>query len=155
MSTKSDTEFMREAIAISLKCIKIGEAPFGAVIVKDNKIVARGADRVARKIDPTAHAEIIAIRQAASRLKTYDLSGCKIYTSTIPCKMCMEAIKAANIDEVYYACTEEDISTNAVMKRYQHVIRFVKKKSFFLMFFRVEMIPCLEFALIQSGIDYR
>ena len=120
MSTKSDTEFMREAIAISLKCIKIGEAPFGAVIVKDNKIVARGADRVARKIDPTAHAEIIAIRQAASRLKTYVLSGCKIYTSTIPCKMCMEAIKAANIDEVYYACTEEDISTTAVMSRYQH-----------------------------------
>ena len=111
---------MRESIALSLKSIKIGEAPFGAVVVKDNKIVARGADRVARKIDPTAHAEIIAIRQAASRLKTYDLSGCKIYTSTIPCKMCMEAIKIANIDEVYYACTEEDISTQAVLSRYQH-----------------------------------
>lgn len=120
MSAKSDADFMREAIDLSMKSARVGEAPFGAVIVKDGRIVARGADRVVRKIDPTAHAEMIAIRQAASRLKTHDLSGCKIYTSSIPCQMCIEAIKIANIDEVFYACTAEDIINSSILKKYQH-----------------------------------
>lgn len=129
MSAKSNAEFMREAIALSLKSAKIGEAPFGAVIVKDDKIIARGADRVKRKIDPTAHAEIIAIRQAASRLKKYDLSGCVIYLSSEPCQMCMAAIKQANIDKIYYACNKKDLEETDVLKRYSHSM-LVKNKWF-------------------------
>lgn len=128
MSIKSNIEFMREAIALSLKSAKIGEAPFGAVIVKDNKIIARGADRVVRKIDPTAHAEMIAIRQAASRLKKHDLSGCEIYISCEPCQMCLAAIKQANIDKIYYACNTKDLEEAGILSCHVHSA-LVKKKS--------------------------
>lgn len=101
-------KFMRKAIELSVKSVKIGSGPFGAVIVKDGKIVGRGENRVTHKSDPTAHAEIGAIRQAASRLKTHDLTGCTIFSSCEPCPMCLSAIYWANISEVYYACTAED-----------------------------------------------
>lgn len=101
-------KFMREAIALSVRSARIGGGPFGAVVVKDGKIIARGENRVVRKTDPTAHAEIIAIRQASSRLHTHDLTGCTIYTSCQPCPMCMSAIYWANIDAVYYAGTSSD-----------------------------------------------
>lgn len=120
LSIKNNAEFMREAIALSLKSAKVGEAPFGAVIVKDGKIIARGADRVARKCDPTAHAEIIAIRQASSRLKKHDLSGCEIYTSSEPCQMCMAAIKYANIDRLYYACVAKDLEEVGILACHAH-----------------------------------
>ena len=118
---------MREAIALSRKSARIGEAPFGAVIVKDGKIIARGADRVVRKKDPTAHAEIIAIRQAASRLKTHDLSGCEIYTSSEPCQMCLAAIKYANIDRLYYASVAKDLEEAGVLGNHAHS-ELIKRK---------------------------
>ena len=82
--------------------------PFGAVVVKDGKIVGRGSNHVLSNNDPTAHGEVMAIRDACKNLNTYDLSGCVIYTSTYPCPMCMSAIIWANIKKVYYGNTKED-----------------------------------------------
>ena len=82
--------------------------PFGAVIVKDGKIVGKGSNCVLENNDPTAHAEIIAIREASKTLNTYDLSGCELYTSCYPCPMCLSAIIWANIKKVYYGNTKED-----------------------------------------------
>lgn len=83
--------------------------PFGAVITsKDGEIIAIGNNQVLKQKDPTAHAEIVAIRNACKKLDTYDLSGYKLYTSCQPCPMCLSAIIWANIKEVYYACTRKD-----------------------------------------------
>ena len=82
--------------------------PFGACIIKDGKVVGKGSNHVLLNNDPTAHAEIVAIRDACNNLKTYDLSGCEIYTSCFPCPMCLSAIIWANIKNVYYGNTKED-----------------------------------------------
>ena len=82
--------------------------PFGACIVKDNKIIGKGNNQVLKSSDPTAHAEINAIRDACKNINSYDLSGCILYTSCYPCPMCLSAIIWANIDEVYYGNTKED-----------------------------------------------
>ena len=82
--------------------------PFGAVITKNGEIVGMGNNHVLKNNDPTAHAEIMAIRDACKNLNTYDLTGCTLYTSCYPCPMCLSAIIWANIKEVYYACTRED-----------------------------------------------
>ena len=83
--------------------------PFGAAIVdKDGKIIATGNNQVLLKNDPTAHAEITAIREACKKLNTYDLSNCILYTSCEPCPMCLSAIIWVNIKEIYYGCTQED-----------------------------------------------
>lgn len=82
--------------------------PFGAVVVKDGAIVASGHNHVLSKNDSTCHGEIDAIRKAEQELKTYDLSGCEIYTTSEPCPMCLAAILWANVDKVYYGCTIED-----------------------------------------------
>lgn len=84
-------------------------APFGAVIVDENgKIIANGNNKVILLKDPTAHAEIIAIREACKKLNTYDLSKCTLYTSCEPCPMCLSAIIWANIKDIYYGCTRAD-----------------------------------------------
>ena len=88
------------------------------VLVKDGKIIARGENRVVRKNDPTAHAEIIAIRQAASRLHTHDLTGCTMFSSSQPCPMCLAAIYWANMDAIYYAATCEDASSAGFRDEY-------------------------------------
>jgi len=103
-----NNEFMREAIRLSVKNIANNGGPFGAVIVKDNTIIARGTNRVTSSIDPTAHAEIVAIREAATKLNNFDLSGCTIYTSCEPCPMCLSAIYWARIDRVFYGNTKDD-----------------------------------------------
>ena len=82
--------------------------PFGACIVKDGEIIGKGINRVLKDNDPTAHAEIVAIRNACKKLDTYDLTGCEIYTSCYPCPMCLSAIIWSNIKKVYYANTKED-----------------------------------------------
>lgn len=84
--------------------------PFGACIVKNGKIIGKGSNRVLGNNDPTAHAEIMAIRDACNHLNTYDLSGCELYTSCYPCPMCLSAIIWANIKKVYYGNTKEDAS---------------------------------------------
>ena len=82
--------------------------PFGAVIIKNNEIVCKGNNQVVLKNDPTAHAEIVAIRDACKNLGTFDLTGCEIYTSCYPCPMCLSAIIWSNIKMVYYGNTKED-----------------------------------------------
>lgn len=103
-------DFMSEAIRLSQEAIMQGEGgPFGAVIVKDDQIIARGYNQVPDNCDPTAHAEIVAIRHACQHLKDYSLAGCSLYASCEPCPMCMAAIYWARIDKVYYA----NLSTDA------------------------------------------
>ncbi len=102
-------EFMDIAIDLSNDNFdkKYG-GPFGACIVKDGKIIGKGINMVIKNNDPTAHAEIEAIRKACKRINSYDLSGCELYTSCYPCPMCLSAIIWANIKKVYYANTKED-----------------------------------------------
>jgi guanine deaminase len=101
--------FLREAISLSIEKMDTGEGgPFGAVIVRDGEIVGRGWNRVTSTNDPTAHAEIVAIRDACTRLKTFCLSGCEIYASCEPCPMCLAAIYWARLDRIYYAATCQD-----------------------------------------------
>lgn len=101
-------EFMRKAIELSIENIENGGGPFGAVIVKGGEIVATGVNRVTDSCDPTAHAEVCAIRAAAKKLGTFNLSGCEIYTSCEPCPMCLGAIYWARLDKMYYANTKTD-----------------------------------------------
>ena len=100
--------FMRQAIASSRESVRVGGGPFGAVIVKDGEVVATGSNKVTLHIDPTAHAEIMAIREAAAKLKTFDLSGCVIYSSCEPCPMCLGAIYWAHIGKLYYGNSKAD-----------------------------------------------
>ena len=103
-----EENYMKEAIACSCKNIENNGGPFGAVIVKDGKIIAKGSNRVTANNDPTAHAEVVAIREAATYLNDFNLSGCEIYTSCEPCPMCLSAIYWARIDKIYYANTKTD-----------------------------------------------
>lgn len=101
--------FMREAIRLSFDMMRRGKGgPFGAVLVKGNRIVGRGCNQVTSSNDPTAHAEIVAIRQACRRLKTFRLDQCELYTSCEPCPMCLAAIYWARIRRVYYGNTRRD-----------------------------------------------
>lgn len=104
-------EFMREAIRLSIENINHGGGPFAAVVVKDGKIVAATGNSVTADNDPTAHAEVNAIRQACKKLNTFDLSGCDIYASCEPCPMCLSAIYWAHIDHIYYAATRKDAAS--------------------------------------------
>lgn len=101
-------KFMRKAIALSIKNIQKRGGPFGAVIVKNNKIIANGTNHVTAHNDPTAHAEVIAIRKACHKLGTFDLSDCQIYSSCEPCPMCLGAIYWAHIDRLFYGNTKAD-----------------------------------------------
>ena len=96
---------MKEAIKLSIKNTENEGGPFGAVITKNGEIVSKSVNRVTKDIDPTAHAEILAIREAAKQLKTFDLSGCVIYCSCEPCPMCLGAIYWARIDKIYMRAT--------------------------------------------------
>lgn len=101
-------QLMREAIRLSEENVTNGGGPFGAVIARDGKIVATGVNRVTANNDPTAHAEVSAIRAACEKLNTFDLSGCEIYTSCEPCPMCLGAIYWAHIDKIYYGNDKDD-----------------------------------------------
>lgn len=101
--------FMARAIQLSIDGVQAGRGgPFGAVIVKDGKIVAEGVNQVTSTNDPTAHAEVVAIREACTKLGTFELKDCELYTSCEPCPMCMGAIYWARLARVYFANTAED-----------------------------------------------
>lgn len=99
---------MQRAIDLAVESVAKGGGPFGAVITKDGAIVAEASNRVTLDNDPTAHAEVNAIRAAAKKLGSFDLSGCEIYTSCEPCPMCLGAIYWAHIDHIYYGGTRKD-----------------------------------------------
>jgi len=106
--SKEENDFLERAIEISREGMKKGEGgPFGCVIVKDNKIIAEGNNRVTSASDPTAHAEVVAIREACKKLNDYQLTGCDIYTSCEPCPMCLGAIYWARPRRVIFANTRQ------------------------------------------------
>lgn len=109
---KRQKAFMKEAVLLSQKGLQNNEGgPFGCVIVKDNEIIGRGNNKVTSSVDPTAHAEIIAIREACKNLGTFQLNDCEIYTSCEPCPMCLGAIYWARIKTIYFANTREDAAS--------------------------------------------
>ena len=102
-------QFMREAIRQSLEGMERNDGgPFGAIVVKDGNIVGRGNNRVTSSNDPTAHAEVVAIRDACKNLGSFQLDGCDIYTSCEPCPMCLGAIYWARPERVFFGCTRTD-----------------------------------------------
>ena len=106
--TEQDRLFMREAIRLADESVSHGGGPFGAVIVKDGEIVAESSNSVTLDNDPTAHAEVNAIRKACNKLSTFSLKGCFIYSSCEPCPMCLGAIYWAGIERIYYGNTRKD-----------------------------------------------
>lgn len=107
--TEKDREFMQRAIYIAQKGIDANDGgPFGAVVVKDGEIISEGWNQVTSTNDPTAHAEIMAIRKACEKLNSFQLEDCILYTSCEPCPMCLGAIYWARPKRIYYACTRED-----------------------------------------------
>jgi len=108
---EENNKHMLLAISKAEENILTGEGgPFGAVVVRDGKIIAAAGNRVTSTNDPTAHAEVVAIREACKSLDTFDLSGCEIYASCEPCPMCLGAIMWARIDKLYYAADRNDAS---------------------------------------------
>ena len=101
-------KFMLKAIELSIKSAETIGGPFGCVIVKDNKIISEGSNKVTSTNDPTAHGEIVAIREACLKLNTFNLSGCELYSSCEPCPMCLSAIYWSHIDKIFYANTRND-----------------------------------------------
>jgi len=101
-------EFMKRAIELSVENINKGGGPFGSVIIKDNKIIAEGSNKVTPANDPTAHGEIVAIREACKKINDFSLNGCELYSTCEPCPMCLSAIYWARISKIYYANTRQD-----------------------------------------------
>src|SRR5271156_4209624 len=104
-----ETKFMRRVLELAQKGMNSGHGrPFGCVIVKDGKIVGEAHNEVLSSNDPTAHAELLAVRRASARLKTFNLGGCELYTNGAPCCMCMSSMLWGRIDRAYYALSMED-----------------------------------------------
>ena len=117
--------------------------PFGAVIVDaSGNIIANGNNKVLKEKDPTAHAEIVAIREACKILNTYDLSGCSLYTSCEPCPMCLSAIIWANIHKVYYACTKKDADN--IGFRDDEIYEFIKGNNNIISLEQMDREMCVE-----------
>ena len=109
MGNNDAAKFMKKAIRLSVANVEKGNGgPFGAIVVKDGKVIARGVNNVTSTNDPTAHAEVVAIRKACKFLKTYQLTGCEIYTSCEPCPMCLAAIYWARPAKIFFAGSKED-----------------------------------------------
>ena len=108
MTTQSDEYFMQMAINLSIENVSNGGGPFGAVIVRNGEVIATGVNRVTANNDPTAHAEVSAIREACAKLGNFKLEGCTIYTSCEPCPMCLSAIYWAGISKIFYGNTKAD-----------------------------------------------
>ena len=100
--------FMQQAIDLSIESVANGGGPFGAVIVRNGEIIATGTNRVTESCDPTAHAEVSAIRAACAKLGEFKLSGCTIYSSCEPCPMCLSALYWAGVERIFYGNTKQD-----------------------------------------------
>ena len=106
-----DNRFMARAIQLSIENVQSGRGgPFGAVVVKDDAVIGEAANQVTATNDPTAHAEVLAIRAACKKLATFDLEGCEIYTSCEPCPMCLGAIYWAHLSRIYFGNSDADAS---------------------------------------------
>ena len=103
-----NNKFMERAIELSIESVNNNGGPFSSVIIKEGKIIAEGSNKVTLTNDPTAHGEIVAIRQACKKLNDFNLKGCELYSTCEPCPMCLSAIYWAHINKVYYANTRKD-----------------------------------------------
>ena len=101
-------KFMTRAIELSIESVNSGGGPFGSIIVKNDKVIAEGSNKVTLNNDPTAHGEIVAIRKACKNLGNFNLSGCELFSTCEPCPMCLSAIYWAHIEKIYYANTRDD-----------------------------------------------
>ena len=101
-------KFMERAIELSIQSVNNGGGPFSSIIVRGEKIIAEGSNKVVLSNDPTAHGEIVAIREACKKLNNFNLSGCELYSTCEPCPMCLSAIYWSRINKIYYANTRED-----------------------------------------------
>lgn len=109
MSDQNDLYFITQAVKLAFEGVSKNEGgPFGALVVKNGNVIGRGNNKVISTNDPTAHAEVVAIREACANLKSFQLEGCTIYTSCEPCPMCLGAIYWARPDRIVYACSRED-----------------------------------------------
>lgn len=106
------SRFLGEAIAIAVQNVAEGGGPFGCVVVRDGEVIGRGANRVTESNDPTAHAEVVAIRDACAQLGSFQLDGCELYCSCEPCPMCLGAIYWARPAAVYFAATRHEAARN-------------------------------------------
>jgi tRNA(Arg) A34 adenosine deaminase TadA len=114
MKNTDPTLFMAEAIRLATENVSLRNGgPFGAIVVKNGEIVGRGYNQVTANNDPTAHAEVMAIRDACTNLNSFQLDGCELYTSCEPCPMCLGAIYWARPDKIYYGCTKDDAAAIA------------------------------------------
>ena len=134
--TDDDIRFMNMAAELAEKNIEEGGGPFGAVIVRNGEVVATGVNRVTANNDPTAHAEVSAIRNACSKEQTFNLSGCVIYTSCEPCPMCLSALYWAGVSRIYYGNTQDDAYAINFSDRFIYQ-ELDKPKS-------ERMIPCIK-----------
>ncbi len=144
MSKKYLDKYMQKAKENAEKAIVNNEGgPFGAVIVdKEGKIIANGNNKVLKDKDPTAHAEIVAIREACKFLNTNDLSGCVLYTSCEPCPMCLSAIIWANIKQVYYGCTKKDAAN--IGFRDDEIYEFIKGNNNMIDLKQIDREHCIK-----------
>lgn len=106
--THEDEQFMQLAIDLSIENVAGGGGPFGAVIVRNGEVIATGTNRVTASCDPTAHAEVSAIRAACAKLGDFKLSGCTVYSSCEPCPMCLSALYWAGVERIFYGNTKDD-----------------------------------------------
>lgn len=144
--TEQQKIFMRAAIQLAEQNVGSGSGgPFGAVVVKDGEIIAMGSNQVTDSLDPTAHAEVVAIRKACKALGTFQLTGCDIYTSCEPCPMCLGAIYWARPESVYYANTREDAAAIGFDDQYiyDEVSADLSERS-------IPMIPLLREEALQA-----
>lgn len=108
VSDTPDIDFMRRALSLACESVESGGGPFGAVVVQGDRIIGEGTNRVTAWNDPTAHAEVVAIRAACLATQRFDLRGCEIYSSCEPCPMCLGALHWARVDKIYYSATRHD-----------------------------------------------
>ena len=106
--TSEDKKFMQLAIDLSIENVAAGGGPFGAVVVRNGEVIATGTNRVTANCDPTAHAEVSAIRAACAKLGDFKLSGCTVYSSCEPCPMCLSALYWAGVERIFYGNTKQD-----------------------------------------------
>jgi tRNA(Arg) A34 adenosine deaminase TadA len=151
MSEKMNEKFMKAAIDLSSAHMKQGAGgPFGAVIVKDGKIISEGWNQVTSINDPTAHAEMVAIRDACKKLSTFELKGAEIYTSCEPCPMCLSAIYWAHLDKIYYANTRVDAAAIQFDDEflYQEIKQEIQKR-------KIPMEQCLHDEALKVFNDWK
>ena len=159
MSDEGNIGFMKEAVRLSIENVAQGKGgPFGAVVVKNGKIIARGTNQVTATNDPTAHAEVVAIRLACAALGSFQLEGCEIYASCEPCPMCLGAIYWARPDKLYFANTKEDASKINFDDQfiYKELARpFSERKLFTRQMLREEALEAFErWAKSEAKIEY-